>query len=46
MTFVQRYQGLVFSDKKVGCLKVKPVHIDYEQKFTPKQTPLRNSPAH
>ena len=46
LELVESYKGLVFDDEKVGCLKVKPIHLDYDTEFTKKQPPFRNIPAH
>ena len=46
MKLVDRYQGLVFDDNKVGCIRTKPIHLDYEEEFKPKQPPFRNFPIH
>ena len=31
---VDRYRGLVFDDNKVGCIRTKPIHLDYEIEAT------------
>ena len=41
---VTRYKGSVFYDTKIGCMKVPPVHLDYETDFKPRQPPFRNIP--
>ena len=41
---VTQYKGSVFDDTKIGCMKVPPVHLDYETDFKPRQPPFRNIP--
>ena len=43
---VNGYMGLVFDDNKIGCITIEPIHLDYEEKFKPKQPPFRNVPIH
>ena len=44
MNLVDRYRRLVFDDNKVGCIRTKHIHLDYEEKFKPKLRPFRNVP--
>ena len=36
---VTQYKGSVFDETKIGCMKVPPVHLDYETDFKPRQPP-------
>ena len=45
-TLVEKYRDLVFDDNKVGCLKIEPIHLEYDKDFKPKQQPFRNIPFH
>ena len=40
------YKGLVFDDAKVGCMKVPPIHLEYDPDFQPRQPAFRNVPVH
>eukprot|EP00111_Clytia_hemisphaerica_P002018 TCONS_00005710-protein len=46
MKLVDGYRGLVFDDNKIGCIRTKPIHLDYEGEFEPKQPPFHNVPIH
>jgi hypothetical protein len=41
---VARYKGSVFDDTKIGCMKIPPIHLDYNNDFKPKQPSFRNIP--
>ena len=41
---VERYKGSVFDDTKIGCMKIPPIHLDYDDDFKPKQPSFRNIP--
>ena len=43
---IDRYSGLVFSDDKIGQVKIEPIHLDYDPTFTPTQPPFHNIPIH
>ena len=43
---VDRYKGLVFNETKIGNLKTKPAHLNYDQAFKPVQPPYRKIPIH
>ena len=43
---IDQYTGLVFSDDKIGQIRVKPIHLDYNPEFTPNQPPFHNIPIH
>lgn len=42
---VEDYLGTVFTDR-VGCLKIKPIELDFDPKFRPTQPPYRPIPYH
>ena len=41
---VNRYKGSVFNDTKIGCMKIQPIHLDYDADFKPRQPSFRNIP--
>ena len=41
---VTRYKGSVFNDTKIGCMKIQPIHLDYDTDFKPRQPSFRNIP--
>ena len=41
---VEKYKGSVFDDTKIGCMKIPPIHLDYDNDFKPKQPSFRNIP--
>ena len=41
---VNRYKGSVFDDTKIGCMKIQPIHLDYDAEFKPRQPSFRNIP--
>ena len=41
---VNRYKGSVFNDTKIGCMKIQPIHLDYDTDFKPQQPSFRNIP--
>ena len=41
---MERYKGSVFDDTKIGCMKIPPIHLDYDDDFKPKQPSFRNIP--
>ena len=43
---VERFKGSVFDDKKIGLMKIPPIHLDYDTNFQPKQPTFRNIPVH
>ena len=43
---VNKYLGSVFDENKVGKIKTKPIHLEYEKDFKPEQPPFRNIPIH
>lgn len=46
METVQEYKGTVFDDHKVGNLKTKPIHLEYDGNYIPDQPRFRNVPIH
>ena len=46
METVNKFKGVVFDDKKVGKMKTKPIHLEYDNSFTPEQPRFRNVPIH
>lgn len=43
---IERFKGLVFSDDKIGKIKTKPIHLEYDPNFTPIQPAFHNVPIH
>ena len=43
---VEQYKSSVFDENKVGKLKTKPIHLDYEENFSPRQPRYYNIPFH
>ncbi len=43
---IDRYTGLVFSDEKIGQIKIDPIHLDFEENFQPTQPSFHNVPIH
>ena len=43
---VERYKGSVFDDKKIGLMKIPPIHLDYDPSHHPKQPTFRNVPVY
>ena len=43
---INSYKGLVFSDDKIGRVKMKPIHLEIEEGFTPVQPQFHNTPIH
>ena len=38
METVEEFKGTVFDDNKVGNLKTKPIHLEYDEKYIPDQS--------
>ena len=43
---VERYKGSVFDDRRIGLMKVEPIHLDYDPGYKPKQPTFRNVPVY
>ena len=43
---IDRFDGLVFSDDRIGHVNIKPIHLDYDPTFKPIQPPFHNTPIH
>ena len=43
---IDRYTGLVFSDDKIGRIKIDPIHLDFDEQFHPNQPSFHNVPIH
>ena len=46
MEIVEEFKGTVFDDNKVGNLKTKPIHLEYDENYIPDQPRFRNVPIH
>ena len=43
-SLVKQYEGSVCSEDKIGNIKTKPIHFEYESNFEPEELRFRNTP--
>ena len=43
---VEKYRSSVFEENKVGKIKTKPIHLDYDEEFSLRQPRFYNIPFH
>ena len=43
---IDRFKGLVFSEKKIGKVQMKPIHLEVEPDYIPPQPQFHNTPIH
>ena len=43
---IDRFDGLVFSDDKIGHVDIEPIHLDHDPTFKPNQPQFHNTPIH
>ena len=43
---IHKYEGLVFSEEKIGRVDMKPIHLEVEPGFKPTQPQFHNTPIH
>ena len=46
LDLVEKYRSSVFDENKVGKMKIKPIHLDFEEEFKPTQPKFHNTPIH